>query len=416
MSWIRMNSRIAAVLAATVACVCGPVAALEYGGVSLAGAEFGEGNLPGIHGTHYTYPGQDEVDYFKSRGMSIVRLCFRWERLQPSLGADLESNELARLNGFVSVTTAKGMRVVLDPHNYARYHGNVIGSAQVPMSAFGDFWARLAGIYKTNGCVVFGLMNEPHDMATETWRDAAQIALNAIRATGATNLVLVPGNGWSGTHSWLQNWYGTPNGTALLGITDPASNFAFEVHQYLDGDSSGTTTSIVDEAIGATRLADFTQWCRTHNRRGFLGEFAAANSTFGTGRGDEAISNMLSHIEANGDVWVGWTWWAAGPWWGEYMFTLEPSGGFTIDRPAMGVLRRFLPIPVPRIDFVSSNRYGFVAWPGFRFQPEWRPDLRVGAWTNVGPELDGAATPVTVPVVPAAPVGYHRVRGDRAPQ
>ena len=87
---------------------------------------------------------------------------------------------------------------------------------------------------------------------------------------------------------------------------------------------------------------NFTNWLHTNNRRGFLGEFAVANSTIGTGGGqigDEAVNNMLNYIEANGDVWLGWTWWAAGPWWGNYMFTLEPTNlgqPSQADRPALG--------------------------------------------------------------------------------
>ena len=172
-------------VAVAVSDSAGHAAGLEFAGVNLAGAEFGEGSLPGIYGQHYIYPNQSEVDYFKSRGMNIVRVCFRWERLQQSLNTSLDATELSRLHGFVAPTTAKGVRVVLDPHNYARYYGNTVGSGSVPISAFSNFWWRVADIYRTNDHVLFGLMNEPHDMATETWRDAAQSAINAIRATGA---------------------------------------------------------------------------------------------------------------------------------------------------------------------------------------------------------------------------------------
>jgi len=43
---------------------------------------------------------------------------------------------------------------------------------------------------------------------------------------------------------------------------------------------------------------------------------------------------------ASSDVLEGWTWWAGGPGWGEYQFTLDPSGGQ--DRPQWGVLMPFL--------------------------------------------------------------------------
>jgi hypothetical protein len=132
----------------------------------------------------------------------------------------------------------------------------------------------------------------------------------------------------------------------MLSITDPGNNFAFDVHQYLDNDSSGTTSQIVSSTIGRERLVQFTNWLHTHKRRGFLGEFAVANSRIGNGGtqiGDEAIHEMLDFIEANGDVWLGWTWWAAGPWWGNYMFSLEPTNlgqPSQADRPAMAVLQQ----------------------------------------------------------------------------
>ena len=259
-------------------------------------------------------------------------------------------------------------------------------------------------------------MNEPHDMATETWRDAAQSAINAIRATGARNLILVPGNGWDGAHSWLQNWYGTPNGTAMLAITDPGDNFAFEVHQYLDSDSSGTSATIVSPTVGAERLAAFTQWCRSNNRRGFLGEFAVANSTIGAGIGDEAISNLLASIEQNADVWLGWTWWAAGPWWANYMFTLEPTSNYTVDQPAMAVLKDFFPVPVPNLQIVNDNQFQFDTWPGFRFQAEVSADQADGPWTNYGSEISGTGSPATVTMPVSAPgAAFFRVRGYRAP-
>jgi endoglucanase len=43
---------------------------------------------------------------------------------------------------------------------------------------------------------------------------------------------------------------------------------------------------------------------------------------------------------ANTDVVDGWLWWAGGPMWGNYVFTLEPSGGN--DRPQMALLSPFL--------------------------------------------------------------------------
>ncbi|HJV68917.1 glycoside hydrolase family 5 protein [Ideonella sp.] len=313
-----------------------------YRGVSLAGAEFGadpwgNGALPGTYGVNYIYPNQGEVSYFAGKKMNTVRLPFRWERLQPTLQAPFDAAEWSRLNGFVANATAGGTTVVLDPHNYARWYTNIIG-AGVSNNAFADFWSRLATAYKGNPKVVFALMNEPHDMATEQWLAAANAAIAAIRAAGANNLVLVPGNGWTGAHSWSQNWYGSPNATTMLGVIDPANNHAYEVHQYLDGDSSGGSATCVSETIGVERLTAFTAWLRSHAKRGFLGEMAGGdNATCHV-----AVDGMLAYLSANRDVWAGWTWWAAGPWWGGYMFSIEPRSDGS-DAPQMGWLTPYLP-------------------------------------------------------------------------
>ena len=404
-------------------------AEIKFAGVNLAGAEFGHNNLPGTYNQHYTYPTQAEVNYFRTNGMNVVRLPFRWERLQQTTNAALNSTELGRLHGFVSATTAKGVHVILEPHNFARYFpdpGNFQSSAQgligsyYPNSVFSNFWWRVAGIYKTNQLVIFNLMNEPNSMPTEQWVSAANAAIAGIRAAGATNTIHVPGNQWTGAHAWTANYYGTPNSVAMLGIVDPANNVVFEVHQYLDSDSSGTTTNIVNANIGVTRISAFTSWLRTNNKRGFLGEFAVANSTVGSGAtliGDEALTNMLSYIATNADVWEGWAWWAAGPWWGEYMFTLEPLNlnqpASLTHRTAMPELKSFIPIPSPTLT-ISNSQLRFVTRAGFTYQAESAPNIS-GSWTNHGPAFAGSGLTTNVSFATGGVTGYYRVKVTRNP-
>ena len=58
--------------------------------------------------------------------------------------------------------------------------------------------------------------------------EAANIAIAEIRQTGAKNLILVPGNGWSSARDWAGGGYGTPNSEVMLKVEDPADNFAYE--------------------------------------------------------------------------------------------------------------------------------------------------------------------------------------------
>jgi endoglucanase len=188
-------------------------------------------------------------------------------------------------------------------------------------------------------------MNEPYGLPTRQWLDAANAAIAAIRRTGAKNTVLVPGNYFSGAHSWVR----TDNDEIMKDVIDPLNNWMYDVHQYLDSDSSGSKPTIVSPTIGSERLKSVTEWCRANKKRAFLGEFAAAAEAGELGR--DAVADMLTYMEANRDVWVGFAWWAAGSRWGNYMFSIEPSN--MKDRPQMEYLRphlqevKTLPLPKP---------------------------------------------------------------------
>jgi endoglucanase len=45
-------------------------------------------------------------------------------------------------------------------------------------------------------------------------------------------------------------------------------------------------------------------------------------------------------MDAHADVWQGATYWAGGPWWGDYMYSIEPINGH--DRPQMDILQHYL--------------------------------------------------------------------------
>jgi len=319
-------------------------------GVNLAGAGFGserivKGGSRGRHGIDYVFPvepfapGYQSPGYFVAKGMNAFRLSFLWERVQPKLGAPLDADEAARLVDATDRLLKLGAWVVLDLHNYARYEDTLIGTYTVTTGEFAEVWGRLAPLFKDKDRVLFGLMNEPHDMATETWVDAANAAIGAIRATGAKNAILVPGNGWSAAHKWYSSSYGKPNADALLAIVDPLDNVAFEAHLYLDANSSGTSGSCVSEKIGVERLQPFAHWLSEHRKRGFIGEF-------GAGRSDvclAALSAMAASMRTRLDIYLGWTYWAAGPWWpDDYFSLLDPRAG---EAPQMTALRPYLSPP-----------------------------------------------------------------------
>ena len=152
-------------------------------------------------------------------------------------------------------------------------------------------------------------------------------------------MILVPGNAWTGAHSWMQNWYGTSNSVALLNIKDPKDNFLIEIHQYFDPDFSGTSADCKDDDIGVKSMTPVTNWLRKNHLKGFLAEFGASTQS----NSMSAMDKTLKYMEENHDVWFGWTYWAAGPWWHDYMYSVEPVNN--VEKQQMTVLQKYLAPP-----------------------------------------------------------------------
>lgn len=178
----------------------------------------------------------------------------------------------------------------------------------------------MATRFVDNELVIFDTNNEYHDMENSLVRDLNQAAIDAIRAANATSqYIFVEGNAWSGAWTWVESG----NGEALVDLSDPEDKIIYEMHQYLDEDGSGTHDECVSGTIGSERVKEATQWLRDNGKKGIIGETAGANNAVCI----EAVTGELQYLLDNADVWTGWLWWAAGPWWADYMFSIEPSSG-----------------------------------------------------------------------------------------
>jgi endoglucanase len=303
-------------------------------GIVLSGGEFTPG---GSYGSNYGYPIKESVDYYASKGMKILRLPFTWERIQPHLYAPLDSLEMSRIDEVVDYAISKGMMVGLDLHNGGYRFDDLIGTRAVPDSAFADVWSRLATHYKGNSATMFMLMSEPHDQTARMWARTANAAITAIRKTGATQTIVVPGSYFDGGWTWCKSDNAKRVG---LGIKDPMNNYMFEIHQYMDHDGSGGTTGIVSPTIGADRLADVTLWARAHGKSLFLGEFAAGRDAVSL----DALNTMLRYVSNNSDVWRYATWWGGGDrWYPDNIFRLDPVDyANPVDYPQMAILERYI--------------------------------------------------------------------------
>jgi endoglucanase len=311
-------------------------------GVNEASGEFGVG-APNFK---YAYPGKDRIDWAVDQGFGILRVPFLFQNIQPSSGAPLNEAAMRQLDPVLAECAAKRVVCLLDMHNYGSYYQDANASQGLPgaiatsNARLAELWAQIATRYKSNPYVWFGLMNEPHQQTALVWVKTSNAIAASIRTTGATNKILFPGTAWDGAWSWTTSG----NAVEMLKAYDPGDNFAFEAHQYLDSNGSGTSP---DCAAGSgARLAPFTAWLQKNGLQGIIGEIGwAANS----GCTIEATALLDSWRAATTTTsaggYIGLTYWANGPWWPDnYMYLAEPRPFPAGPEPAqLKTLKAYLP-------------------------------------------------------------------------
>jgi endoglucanase len=314
---------------------------VSYRGINRAGAEYGD-EWDGWTGqTYYTLAAPTdlatELEFYANSGFNMLRLPISWERLQHDLYGDLDPTYSNQVMALVDQAAARGFGVIIDLHNYNRYatgafdlDGNQLdsytqcnmGDGELDATHLADVWTKLANLCLARTDVVFNLMNEPHDfpIISDDWFAMLQTVIDAIRTTGASQLILVPNSRGSDVDHW--NTY-APNGGSLdsiaaLSISDSGDNFAFDMHAYLD--NPPTATSYVD------LVTPVTQWAKDNGSLLFLSELGVTN---GAPNGAVALDNLLSYLDANSDVWLGWTPWNLSP------YNLTDPNNFAASGPQM---------------------------------------------------------------------------------
>ncbi|KAL6230429.1 endo-beta-1,4-glucanase B [Aspergillus navahoensis] len=313
---MKVNSHLVAVAAGTA--MAAPQlkkgSGFTFFGVTEAGAEFGEENIPGVWGTDYTFPDTKSISTLISKGFNTFRIPFLMERLTPEMTGSVNEGYLKNLTSVVNAVTEAGAWAIVDAQNFGRFNGKIISST----SDFEIWWKNIASEFAGNKKVIFDTNNEFHDMDQTLVLNLNQAAINGIRAAGATSqYIFVEGNAYTGAWTW------TDTNDNLKSLKDPQNKIVYEMHQYLDADGSGTSKTCVSETIGAERVKTATQWLKDNKKLGVIGEFAGGDNDICR----TAVKGLLDALKENDDVWLGALWWAAGPWWDDYMFSMEPTDG-----------------------------------------------------------------------------------------
>ena len=201
---------------------------------------------------------------------------------------------------YVALLNRTGLAVILDLHWTAA--GTAKALAQAPMpnrDHTPDFWRQVAAAYKGNNGVIFDLFNEPFpDNNSDTpeawrcWRDGGtcsgmsfqaagmQELVDAVRSTGATNVILLGGVQYSAT---LSSWVASKP-------TDPLNNLAASWHVY-NFSWCHTQACWDSQAAPAAQQAPLV-----------LGELGQDDG------GSAFVSSLMDWMDARQGSYLAWVW------------------------------------------------------------------------------------------------------------
>ncbi len=89
-------------------------------------------------------------------------------------------------------------------------------------------------------------------------------------------------------------------------LTDPLNNTAFDIHEYVDGDFSGTHVSCAN--LASNYLEPLTEWLNQGGYKAFLSEWGVNNGT----ECAPYVTDIVNYLASN-NAYIGWSAWAAGP-------------------------------------------------------------------------------------------------------
>ncbi|KAK3378706.1 glycoside hydrolase family 5 protein [Lasiosphaeria ovina] len=287
---------------------------VQFVGVNIAGFDFGcsiqgacdvSKSVPPLSGLGGA-DGPGQMQHFsKDDGMNIFRLPVGWQYLvNGKLGGTLDSGAIGRYDQLVQACLKTGAYCMIDVN--ARWNGQIIGQGGPDNSQFTNLWTQLATKYASQQKIIFGVVNEPHDVPDiNKWADTVQAVVTAIRGVAKTQMIALPGNDWTSAKMMP-----TKSGPALLKVTNPDGTFdnlIIDVHKYLDSDNSGTHTECVTDNISDT-FQPLATWLKANNRKALLSETGGGN----TDSCKKYMCQQLDFLNQNSDVFLGYIGWSAG--------------------------------------------------------------------------------------------------------
>ncbi|MEM2143740.1 MAG: cellulase family glycosylhydrolase [Candidatus Jordarchaeaceae archaeon] len=299
-----------------------------------------------------------ELDIMKSWGINVIRCHLAVEHWKYNMNQPYAAiNHREAIKRLLLFAAERGIYVILDGYRVTNYWN---GGDQDPLpyppyqtsqgassiiSSVQDFinwWVSIASELKSYNNVIFELWNEPYgdQNAFQSWVSVSQQCINAIRAAGATQLIVFQ---WD-MAAWVNlNFPNNANDLIWVytaGLTDPLGNIVYSTHVYRFHNHIHYSLPTYLQAWNYTDIDRAFQYMKYYeiaqNYPLFIGEIGAAMTYTGTELERELafLNNSLSLFGQRGISYAVF-------WWRDIGVFPLYSGNFVANQAGQ-VLRRHL--------------------------------------------------------------------------
>ncbi len=283
--------------------------------------------------------------------VNIIRLPLAQDRWFGKASEQTDEGKAYRalVRQIVDTCAAQACYILLDLHwSDEGEWGKQIGQHKMPDQNSLTFWKDCARTYKNHPAVLFDLYNEPHDVTWDIWREGGKVTeknrrtgdektydavgmqalLNAVRGTGARNVVVAGGLDWAYDFSGI---------LAGKQLSDPKGHgVLYANHTYpFKGDTVEQWAAKM-EAATKTLPVIVSEFGSQPSRNGF------------SDRSEQWVRYVLQVLQDHGWNWTAWDLHpAAGPCLiSDWNYTPTPYFGMWVKQALLGTLPPYTPPPV----------------------------------------------------------------------
>jgi aryl-phospho-beta-D-glucosidase BglC (GH1 family) len=207
-------------------------------------------------------------DMYKKEGFDCVRIPVRWDmHLGKTSPFKIDEFWLKRVEQIIDWGLARGLFIVVNSHHDSWIKDGFANP--VNQARFDSLWSQVAVRFKNKSeKLIFEICNEPVNITQANTDEMHRQAINVIRKTNPTRLIIFQGTNWGGSDGLMNS--AIPNDKYVIGSFHSYDPYPFGLN------GTGTFTPTDASALKA-KFQAVKNWSDKNNIPVFLGEFGGTS-------------------------------------------------------------------------------------------------------------------------------------------